>query len=71
MDITDITPQLGDLAANLDNLEAALKPLIDDLGSVASKRPLLDKAKLNVMTCYAIESLLFCKPLVADFLLDG
>ncbi|OIW31050.1 hypothetical protein CONLIGDRAFT_562796, partial [Coniochaeta ligniaria NRRL 30616] len=59
MDITDITPQLDDLGASLDNLEAALKPLIDDVGSVASKLPLLDKAKLNVMTCYAIESLLF------------
>lgn len=61
MDITDIRPQLDDLSVSIDNLEAALKPLIDDLGSVASKLPLLDKAKLNVMTCYAIESLLFCE----------
>ncbi|MDB5911161.1 MAG: hypothetical protein JWP34_5278 [Massilia sp.] len=61
MDITDIKPQLNDLGVSLDNLEAALKPLIDYVGSVASKLPLLDKAKLNVMTCYAIESLLFCK----------
>ncbi|KAJ9161663.1 hypothetical protein NKR19_g2066 [Coniochaeta hoffmannii] len=59
MDITDIKPQLEDLGASIDNLEAALRPLIDDVGSVASKLPLLDKAKLNVMTCYAIESLLF------------
>lgn len=61
MDITDIKPQLDDLGANIDDLEAALRPLIDDVGSVASKLPLLDKAKLNVMICYAIESLLFCE----------
>lgn len=61
MDITDVTPQLDGLSVSIDDLEAALKPLIDDVGSVASKLPLLDKAKLNVMTCYAIESLLFCK----------
>jgi exosome complex protein LRP1 len=60
MDVTDINPQLEELGANLDDLEAALKPLLDDAGSVSSKLPLLDKAKLNVMTCYAIESLLFC-----------
>jgi exosome complex protein LRP1 len=69
MDITDITPQLDDLGASIDNLEAALKPLIDDVGSVASKLPLLDKAKLNVMTCYAIESLLFCKCLCEGYVL--
>jgi exosome complex protein LRP1 len=61
MDITDIKPQLDTLGASLDDLEAALKPLVDDVGSVASKLPLLDKAKLNVLTCYAIESLLFCE----------
>ncbi|KAB5560172.1 Sas10/Utp3/C1D family-domain-containing protein [Coniochaeta sp. 2T2.1] len=59
MDITDLKPQLDDLGTSLDNLEAALKPLLGDVGSVASKLPLLDKAKLNVLTCYAIESLLF------------
>jgi len=68
MDITDLKPQLDDLGASLDNLEAALKPLLGDVGSVASKLPLLDKAKLNVLTCYAIESLLFCK---FTFLLFG
>jgi exosome complex protein LRP1 len=61
MDVTDINPQLAELSANVDGLEAALKPLIDDIGSISSKLPLLDKAKLNVLACYAIESLLFCE----------
>jgi hypothetical protein len=67
MDVTDINPQLAELSANVDGLEAALKPLIDDIGSVSSKLPLLDKAKLNVLTCYAIESLLFCECLATAY----
>ncbi|KAM7189769.1 Sas10/Utp3/C1D family domain containing protein [Naviculisporaceae sp. PSN 640] len=59
MDVTDITPQLEQLDGDLDQLEAALEPLFGDIGDISSRLPLLDKAKLNVLTCYAIESILF------------
>ncbi|KAK3943170.1 Sas10/Utp3/C1D family-domain-containing protein [Diplogelasinospora grovesii] len=59
MDVTDITPQLEKLDENLDQLEDALKPLLGDIGVLSSKLPLLDKAKLYVLACYALESLLF------------
>jgi len=64
MDITDITDISGDIDAleeSITALEAALQPLIDDLNAVSSKLPLLDKAKLQTLVSYAIESLLFCK----------
>ena len=61
MDVPDITPSLEKLNVDLDQLEAALKPVMGDVGEVSSKLPLLDKAKLYVMVTYAIESMLFCK----------
>lgn len=61
MDVTDITPQLDQLENDVDNLEDALKPLLGNLGDIAGKLPLLDKAKLYVLATYSIESLLFCK----------
>lgn len=60
MDVPDITPSLEKLNVDLDQLEAALKPVLGDVGDVSSKLPLLDKAKLYVMVTYAIESMLFC-----------
>ena len=62
MVVTDITPQLDQLDIDLDQLEEALKPLLGDISDISSKLPLLDKAKLNVLVSYAIESVLFCKP---------
>lgn len=59
MDVPDITPSLEKLTVDLDQLEAALKPVLGDVGDVSSKLPLLDKAKLYVMVTYAIESMLF------------
>ncbi|KAK4452901.1 Sas10/Utp3/C1D family-domain-containing protein [Podospora aff. communis PSN243] len=59
MDVSDITPQLEKLNGDLDNLEEAIKPLLQNMGDIASKLPLLDKAKLYVLVAYAIESLLF------------
>ncbi|KAK3489359.1 Sas10/Utp3/C1D family-domain-containing protein [Neurospora hispaniola] len=59
MDVPDITPSLEKLNVDLDQLEAALKPVLGDVGDVSSKLPLLDKAKLYVMVTYAIESILF------------
>ena len=61
MDVTNITPQLDHLETDLDQLEDALKPLLGNLGDIAGKLPLLDKAKLYVLATYSIESLLFCK----------
>jgi exosome complex protein LRP1 len=60
MDVTDLTPQLETLEANLDELEEALLPLLQDMREASSRLPLLDKAKLNVLSTYALESLLFC-----------
>ncbi|GAB1312259.1 Exosome complex protein [Madurella fahalii] len=59
MDVSDITPQLDQLEEDLNQVKEALKPLLDDIGDVSSKLPLLDKAKLYVLASYAIESLLF------------
>lgn len=60
MDQADLNPLLEDLSGDIDALTRSLKPLLDTpLPSIASKLPLLDKAKLHVLTTYAIESLLF------------
>lgn len=61
MDETDLSPLLGQLETNLEDLEAALEPLLrNNLSEIAAKLPLLDKAKLHVLVTYAIESILFC-----------
>ncbi|KAF2184817.1 hypothetical protein K469DRAFT_666166 [Zopfia rhizophila CBS 207.26] len=60
MDPINLHPQIEDLEANIDELEEALEPLLENpLLDIASKLPLLDKAKLYVLTTYAIESALF------------
>lgn len=61
--MTDILPQLERLDGEIDNLEEALEPLLGSLPEVASKLPLLDKSKLYVLVAYALESMLFCKPI--------
>lgn len=61
MDVTDISPHLDQLDGDLDRLEDALQPIVKDLGGVASKLPLLDKAKLYVLATYSIESTMYCK----------
>ena len=61
MDVTDIAPLLDKLDGDLAGLQAALKPLLSDLEGVSSKLPLLDRAKLQVLVAYAVESLLFCE----------
>lgn len=61
MDVTDILPQLDRLDGEIDDLEEVLEPLLGSLPEVASKLPLLDKAKLYVLVTYALESMLFCK----------
>lgn len=60
----DLEGLFEDLKENVDDLENALAPLLSStVVDVASKLPLLDKAKLQVMVTYAIESLLFCMSL--------
>ncbi|KAF1958628.1 hypothetical protein CC80DRAFT_468214, partial [Byssothecium circinans] len=57
IDLPDLTE---DLEANIDDLETALQPLLSTpLHTTTSTLPLLDKAKAQVLTAYAIESLLF------------
>ena len=57
----DISPQIDRLDGELDQLEEVLQPLLGSVSDVASKLPLLDKAKLYVLVTYSIESMLFCK----------
>jgi exosome complex protein LRP1 len=60
MDTADLTPLVEDLEANIDELEAALKPLLDSsISATAAKLPVLDRTKLFVLVTYAIESLIF------------
>jgi len=61
MEATDLSPLIEDLSENIDDLEEALGPILkSSLADVASKLPLLEKAKLQVLVVYAIESVLFC-----------
>jgi len=60
METTDLTPLLEDLTAHIDDLETSLAPLLNSpLSTTSSRLPLLDKAKLHILTTYAIESILF------------
>lgn len=60
METTDLTPLLEDLTAHIDDLETSLAPLLNSpLSTISSRLPLLDKAKLHILTTYAIESILF------------
>ncbi|MBE3044135.1 hypothetical protein IMZ48_16505 [Candidatus Bathyarchaeota archaeon] len=60
MSAQDVSPELDRLENQLDNLEACLEPLLENLSGQASQLPLVDKAKLYTLTNYALESLLFC-----------
>lgn len=52
---------IDQLDGNLEGLEEALSPVLEDSLSATTKRlPILDRAKLNITVVYAIESLLFC-----------
>lgn len=67
MDVTDLSPLLGQLEDNIEDLETALEPLLrKSLSEVSAKLPLLDKAKLYVLVTYAIESILFCAVSISE-----
>ncbi len=65
MDITNISPQIDRLDGELDTLDETLQPLLGSVFDVASKLPLLDKAKLYVLVTYSIESMLFCRNIMS------
>lgn len=61
MDTSKTATLLDRLDDEIDDLEEALEPLTGNLlAQKASKMPVLDKAKLYVLSTYAIESMLFC-----------
>ncbi len=66
MDPANILPSLERLDDAVDNLEEALQPLVNNMADVASKLPLLDKAKFYVLMTYSIESMLFCETHMND-----
>lgn len=68
MDLTDILPSLEQLDDALDTLEDTLEPLSENMSDMASKLPVLDKAKLYVLMAYSIESILFCETATDGFL---
>ncbi|KAI1811676.1 Sas10/Utp3/C1D family-domain-containing protein [Poronia punctata] len=59
MDPANILPSLERLDDAVDTLEETLQPLINNMTDVATKLPLLDKAKFYVLVTYSIESMLF------------
>jgi exosome complex protein LRP1 len=60
--MTDASFDLLDLVDDrIDDLSTALQPLLSQtILDHANKLPVADKARLYVLTTYAIESLLFC-----------
>ncbi|RJE23213.1 exosome-associated family [Aspergillus sclerotialis] len=60
MEASDLLPLLDQLDYNVDDLEEVLGPLVNQsLAETSKKLPVLDKAKLNVLTTYALESLIY------------
>lgn len=61
MDSARLVTLIDKLDDDIDDLEDVLLPLIrEPLVETAGKLPLMDRAKLYVLTTYAIESILFC-----------
>lgn len=62
MDTKSVLGLADQLADDLEDLEANLEPfLVNSLNTTIKKLPLLERAKLNVLLVYAIESLIFCQ----------
>jgi exosome complex protein LRP1 len=61
MDTKSVIAAVDELEDNLDDLEESLQPLLENaLSATTRKLPLLERAKLNVLLVYAVESLIFC-----------
>lgn len=64
MEAADLLPLLEQLDDNVDDLEEALKPILESpVLETLKKLPVLDKAKFHVLVTYALESLIFCTAL--------
>lgn len=62
MEVPNLLPLVEQLDDNVDDLEESLEPILSQSLTEASKKlPVLDKAKLHVLTTYALESLIFCR----------
>jgi hypothetical protein len=61
MDPADLQPLLEQLDDNIDDLEEVLQPILaNSLLKSAGKLPVMDRAKLQVLITYTLESLIFC-----------
>ncbi|KEZ39208.1 Uncharacterized protein SAPIO_CDS9872 [Scedosporium apiospermum] len=54
MSVQDISPDLDKLEAQLDKVEATIKPLLENISN-STQLPLVDRAKLFTLTNYALE----------------
>ncbi|OQU96459.1 hypothetical protein CLAIMM_02540 [Cladophialophora immunda] len=60
MDTKAVVQLVDELQENLEDLEDNLEPVLSGaLSATTKKLPLLDRAKLNVLLVYSIESLIF------------
>lgn len=63
MDTENLLPLLEQLDDDVDDLEDVLQPLLgSSLNKMSKNMPIMDRAKIQVLTTYALESLIFCKP---------
>lgn len=63
MESADLIPTIERLDDDVDDLEEALKPILESTVVETSKKlPVMDKAKFHVWVTYALESLIFCMP---------
>lgn len=61
MDTDQVMNMVNLLDDQVDDIEEALAPLLKSaLQDIAAKLPVVDKARLYVLTTYAIDSLVFC-----------
>jgi exosome complex protein LRP1 len=62
MDTKSVLSLVEQLQDDIEDLEENLEPLLAGALATTTKRlPLLDRAKLNAILVYSIESLLFCE----------
>jgi len=62
MNTKSVLGLVDQLEDDVEDLEEKLEPLlVNSLTATTKKLPLLDRAKLNVLLVYAIESLIFCQ----------
>ena len=61
MEVNQLIPMIEELEISINDLEENLELVVETaLSTTTRKLPLLDRAKLYVLVCYAIESVIFC-----------